>query len=285
MLESHFLKDWWFFTGTDPTNGKVTYEAKDDALREHLTYFQPDGAIVLAVDDYSHVPAGGNRNSVRIQSEKTYSNGLFIADIQAMPYGCGVWPAYWSCGPNWPYAGEIDIVEGVNLGPLNQYTLHSAPNSTCELSTGGLEVLGSVMGKLCASSEQADAGCAYQDGSSTSYGKEFNAAGGGIFAHLWDSTGITMWRFTRSQIPADITAKKPDPSSWPTPVGYWSSNSCDLGSYFYDHTLIFDTTVCGGWANSTYPRSGCPGTCSEMVANASNFATAKWIINYLAVYQ
>lgn len=32
-------------------------------MRDHLTYFQPDGAIVLAVDDYSHVPAGGNRNS------------------------------------------------------------------------------------------------------------------------------------------------------------------------------------------------------------------------------
>ena len=141
------------------------------------------------------------------------------------------------------------------------------------------------MGELCASSEQADAGCAFQDGSSSSYGKGFNAVGGGAFVHLWDSTGVTMWHFTRSEIPADITAKKPDPSSWPTPVGFWSSDSCDVGSYFYDHTLVFDTTICGGWASGTYAKSGCPGTCSEIVANASNFATAKWIINSLAVYQ
>lgn len=176
-------------------------------------------------------------------------------------------------------------MEGVNYGPLNQYTLHSAPNSTCKLSTGGLEVLGSVMGKLCASSDTSDAGCAFQDGNSTSFGQGFNGIGGGVFAHLWNSDGVKMWRFQRDQIPADITAKKPDPSGWPAPVGYWSSDSCDMGSNFYDHTLVFDTTICGGWAGSTYPRSGCPGTCSQMIANATNFVTAKWKINYLAVYQ
>lgn len=42
---------------------------------------------------------------VRLQSQKTYSGGLFIADIVAMPYGCSVWPAYWSVGPDWPAAG------------------------------------------------------------------------------------------------------------------------------------------------------------------------------------
>ncbi len=243
---------------------------------------------------------------VRIQSTKTYNGGLFIADFQAMPWGCGVWPAYWSCGPNWPnagkhlsrlsyskhlsiYSGEIDIVEGVNLGSFNQYTLHSAPDSTCTLTNAGLEVLGSVMGGkmgvTCASSESADAGCAYQDTNATSFGSGFNAANGGVFAHLWDSTGVTMWHFTRSEIPADIKAKKPNPAGWSTPVGYWSSDSCDIKSYFYEHTLTLDTTICGGWATSSYPSS-CPGkTCTSIVANATNFINAKWMINYIAVYQ
>lgn len=219
-----------------------------------------------------------------------------------MPWGCGVWPAYWSCGPNWPYAGkhlsrlsyskhlsiysgEIDIVEGVNLNPLNQYTLHSAPDSTCTLSTAGLEVLGLTMGETCASSESADAGCAFQDRNTTSYGSGFNAANGGVFVHLWDSTGVTMWHFTRHEIPADITAKKPNPAGWPSPVGYWSSNSCDITTYFYEHSLVLNTDVCGGWANSAYPSS-CPGTsCASIVANATNFVNAKWMINYIAVYQ
>jgi len=258
---------------------------KADAIAKNLSYVQSNGVTVLAVDDYSDVPAGGSRNSVRLQSKKTYNSGLFIADFQAMPWGCGVWPAYWSCGPNWPNAGEIDIVEGVNLGTLNQYTLHSAPDSTCTLSTAGQEVLGSLMGKTCASSESADAGCAFQDGNTTSYGSGFNAANGGVFAHLWDSTGVTMWHFTRSEIPADIKAKNPNPAGWPTPVGYWSSNSCDITTYFYEHVLILDTTICGGWATSSYP-SACPGTtCTGIVANATNFINAKWMVNYIAVYQ
>lgn len=51
-------------------------------------------------------------SSVRISSPQTFNNGLFIADFQAMPWGCSVWPAYWSVGANaqWPLAGEIDII-------------------------------------------------------------------------------------------------------------------------------------------------------------------------------
>ena len=43
--------------------------------------------------------------SIRINSKKTYNRGLFIADFQAMPYGCSIWPAFWSTGPNWPNEG------------------------------------------------------------------------------------------------------------------------------------------------------------------------------------
>ncbi|KAI6094383.1 hypothetical protein EDD16DRAFT_1503298, partial [Pisolithus croceorrhizus] len=38
-----------------------------------------------------------------------------------------------SVGPNWPYAGEIDIVEGVNNQATNQMTLHSGTSSACTL--------------------------------------------------------------------------------------------------------------------------------------------------------
>ena len=48
--------------------------------------------------------------SVRITSNKSYNSGLFIADFFSMPHGCSVWPAYWTVGPDWPNAGEIDII-------------------------------------------------------------------------------------------------------------------------------------------------------------------------------
>ena len=77
-----------------------------------LAYVQDDGTVVIAVDNESDVAAGGNRDSIRISSKKSWDRGLFIADIYAMPHGCSVWPAYWSLGTgaDWPDAGEIDII-------------------------------------------------------------------------------------------------------------------------------------------------------------------------------
>jgi hypothetical protein len=64
-------------------------------------------------------------SSMRISTTKTYNGGLFIADFGRMPFGCSLWPAYWSYGTSstWPEGGEIDILEGVN----NQVTLVIPP--------------------------------------------------------------------------------------------------------------------------------------------------------------
>ncbi|KAF8630125.1 hypothetical protein AX15_003082 [Amanita polypyramis BW_CC] len=280
-----FLDDWEFFSGDDPTHGNVKYLSKGDAVAKNLSYVQSDGTTVLAVDDYSVVPEGSKRNSVRIQTKKSYSSGLFIADFWSMPHGCSVWPAYWSSGRSWPNDGEIDIIEGVNNGPTNQYTLHSGTGSNCTLSTAGTQVLSSVMHDICASSDSDNRGCGFLDGNTTSFGRGFNIVGGGVFAHLWDNSGIKMWHFSRDQIPADITAKNPNPASWPAPVAFWSSTTCDIGAHFFDHNLVLDTTVCGDWAGPAYGNSGCSGTCGQAVANNTNFLFAKWKINYIAVYQ
>ena len=81
-----------------------------------------------------------------------------------------------------------------------------------------------------------------------------------------------MWHFARADIPADLTAQKPNPSTWGTPAGFWSAQSCDISANFFDHQMVIDTTICGNWAGgSAYSQSGCPGTCADMVANATNY--------------
>ncbi|KAF9477609.1 glycoside hydrolase family 16 protein [Pholiota conissans] len=279
-----FLDDWDFFSGEDPTHGNVNYLTKEDAIGKALAFVQADGTTVLKVDDFSNVAEGGNRDSVRISTKKTYNGGLFIADFWSMPHGCSVWPAYWSVGPNWPAAGEIDVLEGVHEQEANQYTLHTSAGCEIGATFERNSALSTILNDQCASSGADNRGCGFRDPDFQTYGHAFNLLAGGVFAHLWDNSGIKIWRFLRPSIPADITAKTPDPSTWGTPAAFFPATNCDMASHFFDHSLVLDTTICGDFGGPTYAGSGCPGTCAQAVANATNFKFATWQINYIAVY-
>ncbi|KAK0489140.1 glycoside hydrolase family 16 protein [Armillaria novae-zelandiae] len=262
-----FLDEWDFFSQSDPTNGLVDYQTKQAATSQGLAYVQADGTTILKVDNTTILQSGQNRASVRISSKTQYSSGLFIADIYSMPHGCSVWPAYWSVGPDWPNAGEIDVIEGVNQQDLNQYTLHTG--SGCSLTNA------QVASGRGVRSKKPD---------TRSYGHNFNLAAGGVYAHLLADDGISIWFFSRDEIPADITSQSPDPSSWSTPSAFFPSTSCSISDHFYDHSLTIDTTLCGDWAGAAY-GGACPGTCADAVADPSNFDSAHWALNYIAVYQ
>lgn len=277
-----FLDSWNFYSNSDPTNGMVNYQSKEDAVSKNLAYVQDDGTFVMTVDDSTWLSSGSYRDSVRISSQKSYNQGLFIADIYVMPHGCSVWPAWWSVGPNWPSGGEIDVLEGVHDQSTNQYTLHTSTGCT---TTTTDKVSAALSTTQCAVAGADNTGCAYIDSDTSTYGAGFNLIGGGVYAHLWDADGIKIWHFPRTAIPADITSKAPNPDSWGTPAAFWSSSSCDVSNHFYDHTLTFDITLCGDWAGATYSSAGCPGTCADRVADPTNFQTAKWKLNYVAVYQ
>jgi hypothetical protein len=73
-------------------------------------------------------------------------------DAVHMPVGCGVWPAWWQNGPNWPVGGEIDILEGVNDFALNQVSLHTDNGCTMgSQSMKGYLTQGNFDNKNCAS--------------------------------------------------------------------------------------------------------------------------------------
>ncbi|KXN87445.1 putative glycosidase C21B10.07 [Leucoagaricus sp. SymC.cos] len=278
-----FFSQWDFFTASDPTHGLVRFQSLADAQSKHLAYVE-NGAAVLTVDNSTVLKPGEKRDSLRITTQATWNSGLFIADFAEMPWGCSIWPAYWSVGPNWPTGGEIDVFEGVHNQPTNQYTLHTSEG--CTASIGNVKI-SSHPGQTtqCATIGGDNTGCAYIDSDTTSYGQGFNDAGGGVFAHLVDDTGITAWHFPRDKIPDNIKSGTPDPSNWLEPSAFWSSATCNTAQHFHDHSLVIDTTLCGDWAGATYRSAGCPGTCEEAVADPKNFQHARWKINYIAVYQ
>ena len=108
-------------------------------------------------------------------------------DARHMPYGCGTWPAWWSNGPNWPYGGEIDILEGVNAFTQNQVSLHTGPG--CYMPTNsnngqtGTYTTGSFDSYDCSSADTGNQGCGVRDEvTANTYGSQFNVIGGGVYA-------------------------------------------------------------------------------------------------------
>lgn len=63
------------------------------------------GGFHMGVDTKST----GTRQSVRLESNNHYSDGLYIVDLNHAPSGCGTWPAIWTVADNWPAQGEIDM--------------------------------------------------------------------------------------------------------------------------------------------------------------------------------
>ncbi len=83
--------------------------------------------IIKAIEEDSN---GFGYTSARIKTKAEYTYGRFEARMR-LPYGQGMWPAFWllgaDCGPAvvWPECGEIDIMEYVGQEPTTIHgTIH-----------------------------------------------------------------------------------------------------------------------------------------------------------------
>jgi hypothetical protein len=100
-----FFDNFTFFDKADPTHGFVNYVSGKDAAG---LYSASSQSARLSVDSTTKLKApssqsdyygqnGIGRKSLRIESKAQWTYGLFIADINHMPYtrgpaaGCGTW--------------------------------------------------------------------------------------------------------------------------------------------------------------------------------------------------
>jgi len=285
-----FFDRWEFFTGQDPTNGKVAYQDRNNSVAKGLVYVQDDGKAIMKGDNTTRLTAGVNRASVRISSWAQYNTGLFILDLDKVPWGCATWPAYWLLGNGqWPNSGEVDIIEGVHDNSHNQVAFHTKPGCYLDPSaniTGSIVQHNGSPNLDCDGTINDNSGCGTLEWSRASYGAYFDSQGGGVFATKWDENEITAWSFYRAAIPQDILAGTPNPSLWGTPAAKLLPTKCNpLSNYFMNMSIIFDITFCGDWAGNSYATSGCPGTCDDRLLDPANFVNATWIINHLKVYK
>ncbi|CBF75173.1 glycoside hydrolase family 16 protein [Aspergillus nidulans FGSC A4] len=284
-----FFDQFRYFDDEDPTDGFVNYVNKTTAQQLNLTYASPTSAI-LRVDTATRNASHG-RNSVRIESFKTYDDGLFIFDIIHTPYGCGTWPALWlTDGYNWPDHGEIDVLEATNNATDgNAVTLHTTPGCNMDVRR---KQTGSTTYATCDNNTNSNAGCGVQ-GPSLTYGEAMNERGGGIYALELRPAGIRAWFFPRHSVPLDIdisnSSSKPDPSKWGTALADFPNTSCDVSSHFKNQSIIANIDLCGQWggAPNVYSRQwDCPGKCKELVArHPERFEKAYWEFGGFWVYQ
>ncbi|KAG9311601.1 concanavalin A-like lectin/glucanase domain-containing protein [Chiua virens] len=289
---TNFFDGWDFYGNIDNlTWGNVTYVTQEVASSQDLAYVTSDNRVIIKVDNVTNVPLGGSRNSVRITTQDAYDIGsLWLIDLNHIPWGCSVWPAFWSFGPNWPNNGEIDIIEGINLNTDNQYAIHTTPGC---YHSGNTDQLGSTGATDCSQGS----GCTVGETSQNSFFTGFANANGGVFATQFDVSGIFMWFWSRPDIPSSISqatsTSSINVSSWGTPHAAFLSNSCNISEFFSAQNLVLDITLCGVWGgvpgiyDSQCAKQGSTGICyNDCVVGPGSptYDNAYFDLNYVRTY-
>ncbi|KAF5380159.1 hypothetical protein D9615_006142 [Tricholomella constricta] len=302
-----FFNGWDFYGAYDNlTLGDVMWLNVDDAFGQGLAYVNRAGNAVLKVDNMHNVAFNQKRNSLRITTQAAYAVGsLWITDMVHIPFGCSVWPAFWTKGPKWPDNGEIEyvlqfclqayllnrdsIMEAINLMDYNQMALHTLPG--CMHTTPPNQM--GVSKELDCS---MPSGCVVAETAPNSYQAGFAAAGGGVFAAQFDVSGIFIWFWSRPNIPLSIlqaTSASPiDISEWGPPSASFPSTTCNITQFFSPQNLVFDITLCGIWAGLPVEylpacgNSGPTGICynDNVVGPGDRYNDAYFEIKYVRAY-
>ncbi|KAK3326918.1 concanavalin A-like lectin/glucanase domain-containing protein [Cercophora scortea] len=280
----------------DPTNGFVNYVSSSVATSKGYAKVI-NGQVYLGVDNTSTVSTSSQgRNSIRLESKESFTNGILIADIAHMPgNACGIWPAFWTYNFDEDPYGEIDIIEGTMHQSKNIVSLHTC--GTCSFDFSGSSGtdprsdcnLGGVSGGCSDDVATNYDGCG-NTAPSGSYGDKFNSNGGGVYVTQVQTSSLKIWFFPRSSIPADITSGNPNPSNWPAPF-LDASKGCNPGKYFKKQSIIINTDFCGSnidqdaWNGDSACKSKASSCQAYVAANPSAFSQAYWLFNSIKLYQ
>lgn len=123
------LKNWTFDIGGGGW-GNQEWEAYTDRPENVRV---ENGMLVIEAREEPELIAGRNYSSARIKTQglHAWQYGRIEARIK-LPYGQGIWPAFWMLGDDiykkgWPAAGEIDILEFIGREPDHIYATVHAP--------------------------------------------------------------------------------------------------------------------------------------------------------------
>ena len=212
-------KGWSYFIGSDLTHGYVNYYQANPNLNDPSSNFYGSNPnqLKIQLSDVKNVSI----DSVRLRSDSTWDYGLFVIDLEKIPYGQYIWPAFWLNGlttggskDTWPIAGEIDIIEGgwdeggskTNTVSIHTEPGYSQPNlnlnnngGNCNDCGGGPKCGYKTCGKGGRSNPPSGETCPFNACSGQwpkgkGYGEDFYNNGGGIYATQVNCDGtLKLW--------------------------------------------------------------------------------------------
>lgn len=293
-----FFDYYDFFDGADSLGsaGYNTYVSRKRADELGLIDFalDHDGRESVHLETTPTLDKGF-RESIRLEGKQRFDRGLFLLDVEHMPSGCGVWPAFWLTDEaDWPNNGEIDILEGINSQSVAKTALHTSDQCSMyahvpsyamtgsfdsatgipDTFTGELNTFNRVEADNCwvmAPHQWGNQGCIVVESEEGTIGTPMNEVGGGIYALEWDPANgyIKSWVFKRDSIPENLQESMdtaslkdnvlPDPDSWPLPYAYFAigdKSGCSA-DHFKNMRLVLNTAFCGAVAGNKF-AADCP---------------------------
>jgi len=123
--------------GSPPDPAKWVYDLGGNGWGNHELQVYTDNRGNAYLDGRGHLvlralqPAPGKFTSARLKTQGKFAFEYGRAEARIrIPYGQGIWPAFWMLGADikrkgWPMSGEIDIMENIGKEPDTVHgTLH-----------------------------------------------------------------------------------------------------------------------------------------------------------------
>ncbi|TWU79109.1 hypothetical protein ED733_008763 [Metarhizium rileyi] len=265
---TNFFEKFAFIEMPDTNGGYANYVNFHKAQRKGLAKVV-DGDVVLKVDTDNVLPNNSTgRDSVRLESKAQLNKGLMIARFSHLPQTqCGAWPAFWTFGSNWPYEGEIDIIERWNRVDKSSSVFHMGNVTEYgECKINDEDQNGLVRSRNCDNgfedgvTQWQGQGCAvdHLDGP--------QPGAGGVYALEWTEEFIKIFSWHTDRAPKNLDSGSPDTSTWGKPVHHLKKNSCNIDKIFRNQRIVFNIALCGNPVDREYTWNTAGMSCQKNMA-------------------
>lgn len=258
-----FFDDFEFDT-VDYNKGAAAYMNRSLAQKEGLVVAGDTHAIVRT----GATKEGHKRASVKLVSKRNWTHFLLAAKFAHVPFGDGVWPAFWmnGAGGNWPNGGELDILEYANA-LTSKVAMHTGTQNQCKLDSYEVNKCGPFpdsngMDYDCLTNyDSMKLGCGPTSNNGQRSGPRW-AESPGVIALEWTRELIRAFFIPEDELPSDLTSDSPRPDAWDKwVIAYFpmaASERRNPGTckspekVLAGQQIILNIGLCGDWAGSLF---------------------------------